>query len=288
MLKVQVKGASEAKFTAAGTSRQEVKPSTLNHWAAIRLPVIAVLVDLKTEAMYWTRPAPVFDEDKSELVFDAAQRFDEAPDEFRRTVRQLAQWPAASTVLDQVAYFVSVFVDFRYEHNVDHLDMNADLDLTALGLLELFYEHVLRLRGLVLGTSPVVILPFEMWRTRSHYLDERHFGGSSETGMLAAVASELLRYLEPLYREALDRCRALAQATSVIDAHPHFAGFAHGGGLEDARLDSLFATGESGEDSPLRTVRYHSPNPPVDAATGQRHLDQFLQEKGLHRLSLTG
>lgn len=182
LIKAQIKGVAGASFTAAGVHPVVVKATTMNYWAALHLPVVAFLVDTQTERIYWTQPSPIFDEKTPRLVFRSCP--DDDPAAFVGMLRQLAQWPMSSAVLDHVDSFLDVYLDLRSDI-LGERDRGYDAEPHEVLHIELLYEHVLRLRGL-LGLADTPIVPLSAWRSRSDYIDEQHFNQSSTTVCLTS------------------------------------------------------------------------------------------------------
>jgi hypothetical protein len=90
-----------------------VKVAHLNYWAAIHLPVVALLVDTSTQKLYWTLRTPIVGDSAARLVFTSGQCLNDDLAAFRQTMYQLARWPASTAALAHVQHFVGVFVQLQ-------------------------------------------------------------------------------------------------------------------------------------------------------------------------------
>lgn len=281
LIKAQIKGVAGASFTAAGVHTVAVKATTMNYWAALHLPVVAFLVDTQAERIYWTQPSPIFDEKTPKLVFRSDQCPADDPKAFKGMLRQLAQWPTSSAVLDHVDAFLDVYLDLRSDMIGDR-DLGYDAEPDEVLHIELLYEHVLRLRGL-LGLADTPIVPLSAWRSRSDYIDAQHFDQSSNTGLLDLVAGELLDYLGPIYKEALVRVGEIAADWSVVFSHPRLADCRGSGRLDPTYLDSAFDRVGSSLAQRGSTRSGRIVDDPTEARAKFEELDRLLAARDLRR-----
>nr|WP_277349862.1 DUF4365 domain-containing protein [Planosporangium thailandense] len=241
ILKCQIKGVRRMgnKLTVP------VKASTINYWSALPLPVMAILVDVAKEKIYWSVPSdPLPDTDKGSLVFTREACASSAPDAFLRAARNLAQWPAASSTLDQVEGFLHIWSQIAPD--VGRLDPGYPVTPQDDAGIFLLYEHVSRLRCF-LGLLEPTMLPMAYWRARSGRISVDVFDEYS-TDLLDLVAGEIVAYLAPLYRDALKALSVHAHKAALIELHPRVAELLDSGMLEPSSIDDFF---ESPATSPI-------------------------------------
>ena len=237
LVKTQVKGLSSPRFSSDRELRWIVKSSTMRYWAALPLNVIAVLVNTSNRRMYWTQPSPVFDTSPA-LLFTETRRFDDDPEAFLHLLRQLAKVPAATSVLDQIERFLHVYVHLQFDAIPGDLDVGTEVNRVDVLLLESLYEHVAHLRTLV-GLADKPPISFVAWRERNRLLEDT-LGASSESGLLDAIGGEILRYLPPLYGEALAAVRDMVKENkAAFVSHPGLASLVAFGRLDDGKLQTL-------------------------------------------------
>jgi hypothetical protein len=279
LVKVQVKSSENPVFTRDGNSTVGVKAAHLNYWAALHLPVVALLVDTSLERLYWTLPPPIVGDSETKLVFTGDQCLNDDFVTFRQAMYQLARWPASTAVLDHVEHYVDVFTELQL---VGEVDFGFAVDRDEFTALELFYDHLLRLRGLVGLTRPPLV-PFAWWLDRSQYAEEV-IGGDCDGYLFAWVAGELIDYLRPVYLETLIHVGEVARQESVITSHPRLAGYVAAGTLQRenlvARLDPSRTPPHTGSHG-YRLALDH------DSRQAQERFDQRLGRAGISRLTLS-
>lgn len=281
---MQVKGAASAHFTKAGTHSVDVEVAHINYWAAIHLPVVALLVDTSAKRLYWTSPTPIVGDSKAKLVFTSGQCLNDDLAAFRQTMYQLARWPASTAVLDHVEHFVGVFL--QLQGAVGERDFGFAVDDAELGSIELLYDHLLRLRG-VLGLTQPTVLPLPFWLDRSQYAEEAT-GRECDGELFDAVAGEILAYLKPIYMKTLVHLGEIAQHESVIASHRRLAGYAASGYLEPSHLAALFDPWQPGP-SICGKVTYSRGGPEIlRSRDAQKTFDLFLHRSGIRRINLSG
>jgi Domain of unknown function (DUF4365) len=281
LVKVQVKGTARASFTKAGVYKVDVAPTQINYWAAIQLPVVALLVDTTTRRLYWTSPKPVFGESEAKLIFTSGQCLNDDLTNFRQALYQLARWPASTAVLDHVEYFVTALRGLL-ENGVGERDFGFAVDDSELGLIELIYDHLLRLRG-VLGLTKPPVVPLPSWLDRSQYVSEIT-GLNSECELLDTVAGELLAYLKPIYLDTLRRVGEIAQHDSAIDSHRRLAGYAASGRLDEDQLATLLDPWQSPADG--FSVRYSRQQLDHRSREAQMRFDTLLNLLKISRINV--
>ena len=255
LIKCQIKGSTHVRFTAKGIVRvRRIATSTRNQWTALRIPVVALLIDIQTGRIYWTMPQKVFDPDSTDLIFRRADCANDAPNDMRAALWQAAQTPPAPDTLDSVIGFLQIFETLRrevgWEYPGRHLDREHQralyLRLVVDGrrqmTLRLVYDHVLRLR-LLLGVTSPAMWPFSWWQARNNRIAADLFGDRGQT-FLDTVAGEMMEYLTPFYREALDRVREVARYKSVRVNLPEVASLSEM--LDGELLDAFFRRDEQG------------------------------------------
>jgi hypothetical protein len=114
LVKVQIKGARGVGFDRAGICRISVRRSTRNYWALMRLPVVAVLVDLETDEMYWTVPKLPLVDDYLGIAFSASESITANSDQFHLVLIHVSQHPAQAEELDRVPFFVESLRELTY------------------------------------------------------------------------------------------------------------------------------------------------------------------------------
>jgi hypothetical protein len=282
LVKVQIKGTQNTEaLLKNGAQRVRIRAETMNYWAAIHLPVVVFLVNVDTEEIYWTQPDPIFDAAAPGVTFTLERRLNADPGGFVDILYRLAQTPSSSAVLDHVGLFIEWWTELR--EPIDRYDRWSPVDEQHIPRLELLYEHVLRLRGL-LGLAEEPIPPWAFWLDRSECAEHLSKGFSNETGLVHVVASEMFAYLEPLFIDALVRAGEIAKHDDVIETHPRLARLVEDGVLKRPRLQTRLAP--DAEAAPIDHRGDYQQLTVLRSLEAQIAFEALLESKGARRLLL--
>jgi hypothetical protein len=278
LVKAQVKGIKSAAFNSDGRLKVPVKHRTLNYWTILRLPVVAILVDHATKRMYWEAPPPAFASGTEALSFDERREITGDPAGFFDALRTLAQHPPAVEELDRIPFFFEWLAGDTLQQLGD-FDAGTRVGVVVDGTLGLFYEHVVRLSGLLHGTTQALI-PHAQWVRRDE-LATFYRGWDDTGGISDLVASEMVQYLRGTYRTLLAELRQLAEAASdgmasLWNYHPSLAFWITSTDLE-VELPPW------GRADPVLDPR---PLSGGDGSTAQARIDAMLEAAGIARLPL--
>ena len=214
LVKVQIKGSRDVRFNANGRCSVTVSAATRNYWALMRLPVVAVLVDLEAGEIYWTVPRlPVLD-DKASVTFRRESAVSTDGGRFVGSLRELAIHPAQADELDRIPFIVE---SLERLEQLSWFDLGTRIGIETDGLLAIFHEHVVRL-SVLFGRTPGAVLSREIWIRRSWLLEEQ-LGWTEDDGLLDIIAGEMVLYLRAVYEPLLERIRAVAGTGALCDAH---------------------------------------------------------------------
>jgi hypothetical protein len=283
LVKVQIKGTrNTVALVKRGAQRISMRPETMNYWAAIQLPVVVFLANVDTEEIYWTQPDPIYAAASPGVTFTLERRLNADPGGFVDMLYRLAQTPSSSAVLDHVGLFIEWWTELR--EPMDRYDRWTPVDGQEIPRLELLYEHVLRLRGL-LGLAEEAMPPWAFWLDRSECAEHLAEGFSNDTGLVHVVVSEMFAYVEPLYIDALARAGEIANHADVIDTHPRLARLVEDGVLERPRLQALL--GPDAEFAPIdHRGADHRQLTVLQTSEAQAAFEALLESKGARRLQL--
>ena len=212
ILKAQVKGQDETRWTDNGYVLIPVSITTYNLWKALPVPIIALLCDVKTESIYWSLPlarVPKQSADTVSLRFEQDQSIETS---FELLMSFLTSWFNAfsqDNILREVPYFHSVFTELN--ELVGWGDAWMMLDEETDTKCRLFYNHLIQLR-LRLGLSCVDLPTIDEWYIRSAATWD------DTPQLFHGTFSELFPYARPYYEEAIAILRKrVPKARSVFE-----------------------------------------------------------------------
>ena len=199
IFKGQIKGQMNLKWTTGITSIP-VSVSTYNLWKGTPVPVVALLCDVKSKAVYWSLPisqVPSPNAASISLRFEEAQSLKNNWDVLEKV---LQSWftTFAENILREVPAFHRIFLHLR--EGIGFGDPWSMLPDDVDDECRLFYHHVIELR-LRMGLSCAHLPSIDEWYLRSTAVwgDERRlFWGTFD---------ELMTYVTPDYEEAIQELR---------------------------------------------------------------------------------
>ncbi len=251
ILKAQVKGQAETKWSSQGYVYISVSITTYNMWKALPVPIIALLCDVKTQSIYWSLPLQRVPKQSADTISLRFERDQSIEKNFERLMSYLRSWFetfSQENILREVPHFHAVFTDLTEEVGWGDacvmLDEETDINCRR------FYNHLIQLR-LRLGLPCVDLPTIDDWYTRSAATWE-------ETPQLChGTFSELFLCARPYYEEAIARLR------EHVNARPP----------ENQELRNLF-TQLDGR-TPTTVL-----DPRIESQTDARAFDQRLEKLG--------
>jgi hypothetical protein len=197
LFKAQIKSSEQIEWRDDEAS-VPVKVTTYNLWREMPLLTILFLVETTTRSIYWTpalahHPAP--GRASLSIKFDKGSNIRGDIDPLTSYLLSWFSVRSFDTVLQEVPQFYQIFSDLNSD--IDHYDDPLDMHDEEHGKLRLFYQHVLRLR-LDLGFRNEAIPGLADWYAR----EQATWQGDT---LSWAIFSELMKFLTPYYKEALDR-----------------------------------------------------------------------------------
>lgn len=198
LCKCQVKGSLKIDWKN-DYSTVQVKVSTFNLWKKAQLPVIAFLVDVSSNAVYWSIPLQQHPREGAEAIAIRFAKENSLRDSFPAFRDFLGSWYSSfskENILREVPYFDLIYTELKQMiHGGDPwCQIGEDDDFKT----RLFYRHVLQLRS-SLGLSNVEIPSVDSWYIRSAAIWNDYFQ------LFHAVFSELMLFIGPYYEEALQK-----------------------------------------------------------------------------------
>jgi hypothetical protein len=254
ILKAQIKGDAEIDWARNGYVLVPVSVSTYNLWKALPVPVIALLCDIKREAIYWSLPlarVPKKSADSISLRFERDQSLKTSFDLLMSFLRSWFQAFSQENILREVPYFYGVFNHLSELVGWgDPWSMLAEEDDSQC---RLFYNHVIQLR-LRLGLSCAELPALDEWYIRS----EATWGDAPQ--LFYGTFDEFFLYTKPFYKEVFELLR-----NRVANANSYF---------ENQELRNLF---EKIDGNIPVTFR----DPRMDDQHFARSFDRRLERRGL-------
>lgn len=117
LVKAQIKGTKDTeRLRRTGSQTVTVEPQTWNYWAALHLPVVAVLVDITTDELFWTIPERAFATERKSVTFERAREATVDPARFVAAVARAARSPASAELLDQIGHHLWTYKRLRRGH----------------------------------------------------------------------------------------------------------------------------------------------------------------------------
>jgi uncharacterized protein DUF4365 len=212
ILKAQIKGNAEIDWAKNGYVLVPVSVSTYNLWKSLPVPVIALLCDIKSEAIYWSLPlarVPKKSADSISLRFEKDQCLRTSFDLLLSFLRSWFQAFSQENILREVPYFYGVFNDLSGLVGWgDAWSMLVEEDDSKC---RLFYNHVIQLR-LRLGLSCTELPALDEWYIRSAAVwgDTPH--------LFYGTFDEFFLYTKPYYEEVFALLRdRVANANSYFE-----------------------------------------------------------------------
>jgi hypothetical protein len=212
VLKAQIKGQAEIAWMKNGYVLVPVSISTYNLWKALPVPVIALLCDVKKEAVYWSLPLARVPKKSAQNVTLRFERNQSLKASFDLLMSFLRSWFRAfsqENILREVPYFYGVYQ--RLSELVGWGDAWSMIDEEDDSKCRLFYNHIIQLR-LRVGLSCDELPSIDDWYIRSAatWGDTDHlFYGTFE---------EFFTYTRPYYEEVLAVLRKRVEnATSLFE-----------------------------------------------------------------------
>lgn len=200
LLKCQIKGSKTITWENS-TAFVQVKVSTYNLWKSINLPVIALLVDVNNENIYWCIPqtfVPKKEASTISLRFYQENILAETIDLLRSLIESWNYAFSDENIRREVPYYYQLFKEL-----VEMIDWG---DAWMMIIEEddfktrIFYKHVLQLR-LSVGLLNDEIPRIDDWYIRSLAIWE------DNPYLFHGVFSELMSYIKPFYEEAFKKLK---------------------------------------------------------------------------------
>lgn len=198
LCKIQIKGTSKIEWKNEISSIQ-VKVSTFNLWQSIQLPVIALLVDISTDEIYWNIPIQQYVNYGSmyfSLHFFHENELTKSFSSFIKLIESWYQSFSNMNILKQIPIFDSFYDEIS--ENIDGGDPWCGIPTEMEYKTRLFYIFVIQLRSCI-GLINSDIPSLDMWYIRNKAIWD------DDSSLNYTVFSEVLKFISPYYLEAKDK-----------------------------------------------------------------------------------
>lgn len=198
LCKIQIKGTHNIDWKNGLTSVQ-VKVSTFNLWQKIQLPVIALLVDISSNQIYWTIPIQQYV--NKENIYFSLHFFqeNEVAKSFSSLIDIIESWYNSFSnmnILKEMPIFESFYDEIA--ENIDGGDPWCGIPEEMEYKTRLFYIFVIQLRSCI-GLRNTEIPTLDEWYIRNKAIWD------DDSLLNYTVFSELLKFIKPYYLEAKEK-----------------------------------------------------------------------------------
>lgn len=221
LFKLQIKGTSKIEWNN-NVSSVQVKVATFNLWQSIQLPVIALLVDMSNNEVYWN--IPIQQSVNSENVYFSLHFFheNELAKSFLTLASVINSWYQSFSkisILQQIPIFELFYNEIA--ENIDGGDPWCGIPQEIEYKTRLFYVFVIQLRSCI-GLLNTQIPSIDIWYLRNRAIWDE------DSSLNYTVFSELLKFITPFYFEAkekiisrLKNIELTFETTEIVNYYKH-------------------------------------------------------------------